>query len=607
MRLEATRNEASLLDEIRLLVEVRAFDEARRIVRQLRGRTPSDPDLIGLQVWIDHRRGAISEALDGWRELHDARPNGNLALVRLAQMRVEAGTPVERGDLPAVRRVLRLIAAGQNDRALAAAAQAGRAAAAAGDGEQRKLLALIEALLHELAGRPAAAAAVLGALGADPAFAHDVDRLSILARVCEQAGDRAGLQAAERVLDFLATSGILSAFPRLRQIRKNLGDEAGARAIEERWEAAFSRRVHRLDPRVRLAAATRRYVDPEVLARLPLPPLESVEHPQERGVRLLLAGDPLAALPLLHASPAWHAAALLRLGEREAAREQAAEALRREANSFHALLLADLVDEGGNVREELLHEARAILRSASTGPALPRVIEARARLASALQLHQEAETLRMRAAAAARRRWPAPGVVRAAAIFAMPGRAIGLCHPVVVRPIETGARREAGRLLDSEIHGVQGRAVRAELRRVFAAVREALEARWPERAEDFDRASWSIHFTKEDEPSGGPSLGLPAAMAFASALLDRPVSEDLIFTGAVSYDAPGLISIRPVGELGRKIEGTLHAGATALVFPATQRAEALSGQVVPPTIAGEVLRPVATFDEAMALAFDEMP
>src|SRR5690606_7608000 len=141
---------------------------------------------------------------------------------------------------------------------------------------------------------------------------------------------------------------------------------------------------------------------------------------------------------------------------------------------------------------------------------------------------------------------------------------------------------------EREIHGASGTGVRAHLRRTFAAVREVLEAKWPERAAGFDRCGWSIHFTKEDEPSGGPSLGLPAAMAFASALLDVALPPSLVFTGAVTYDAPGRLAVRPVGELGRKIEATLHAGASALVFPAAQREEAFSGQVVPPSFAREI-------------------
>src|SRR5690606_34670012 len=114
---------------------------------------------------------------------------------------------------------------------------------------------------------------------------------------------------------------------------------------------------------------------------------------------------------------------------------------------------------------------------------------------------------------------------------------------------------------------------------------------------------WSIHLTKEHEPSGGPSLGLPAAMAFASALLDEPISPSLVFTGALSYDATSILAVRPVGELGRKLEAVLHLGGQALLFPAMQNEEALSGQVVPPSFAREIARPVATFDEALQIAF----
>ena len=111
-----------------------------------------------------------------------------------------------------------------------------------------------------------------------------------------------------------------------------------------------------------------------------------------------------------------------------------------------------------------------------------------------------------------------------------------------------------------------------------------------------------MHFTNEDETSGGPSLGLPAAIAFASALLDAPVSPDLVFTGAISYDAAALLAVRPVGELGRKLEAALHVGAASLLLPAAQAEEAVSGQVVPAAFAREIARPVSTFDEALAIA-----
>lgn len=593
----ATRQRAIPIGEIRLLVETGFAADARALVGRLRALHPEDVELVALQAWIDHRRGAISEALEGWQELSRVRPNGSAAILRLAQLRVEESTAPTRSDLPLVRRAVRLVLAGDLERALLSAQQGAAAARRGGDREQYKLLVLIEALIHELAGRPTAAVAVLTALGQEPAFAHDVDRLAILARVCEQAGDRAGLLAAERVLDFMASSGILSAYPRLLQIRRSLGDEDGLRALEERWEEAFRQRIQRSTPEERLAAATGRYVPPERLRRLLLPAPPAVEDPAERALLRLLYGDGAAAVEALAAVPGWRAEALLSLGRHEEAAAAAAEAVRLQPDLPHALLVARCPSPEPGAQAA----AREILAAATEeGPAHAELLRALARLEELRGDDEAAARLRLRAEAAERRPWPPPGVVRAAAIHQSPGRQSGLVHEIIVRPIRS-RKKDRGKLIDDEIHGDMGRGVRADLRRIFAAVRETLEARYPERAESFERCAWSFHFTKEDEPSGGPSLGLPAAMAIASALLDLPVPPTLVFTGAVTYDAAARIAVRPVGELGRKLEATLHYGGTALVFSAAQREEALSGQVVPPSFAREIATPVATFDEALRL------
>lgn len=601
----AMRREAALddprLDEARLLAEAGFLSDARAAAAALRAERPDDLNALALEAWVDHRRGAISAALDTWRTLHEAAPNGSGAIARIAQLRAEESATLPRADLPLVRRALRFVAAGNHERALVACAEGGAAARAAGDAEQRKLLAIVEALVHELAGRPAAAAAVLTQLGEDPAYAQDVDRLAILARVCEQAGDRQGLQAAERVLGFMASSGILSAYPRLVQIRHSLGDAEGMSAVERSWEEAFRKRIHRLTPEERAAAATRRYVPLDRLRRLVLPPADRVDDVHARAVAALAHGavEPALATPGL--PPAWRAEALLACGDLRGAAHAAAEALRARADLPHALLAARCL--GGGVDGDVLQAAREVLAAANrVGPADPELLRAQADMAAALGDEGEAAQLRTRAEAAERRRWPPAGTVRAAAVYSMPGRQTGLVHEIIVRPVRAPAR-ERGRLVESEIHGALARGVRAQLRRIFAAVRESLAARFPDRAAGFDGAGWSIHFTKEDEPSGGPSLGLPAAIAFASALLDAPVPRALVFTGAISYDAAALLAVRPVGELGAKLEAALHVGASALLFPAAQAEEALSGQqVVPASFAREVARPVATFDEALAIA-----
>ncbi len=603
------RREAALsdprLDAIRLLAEAGFLADARAQAARLRAEHPDQPEPLALQAWIDHRRGAISAALDAWRELHEAVPNGSGAMVRIAQLRAEETGATARTDLPLVRRALRLFAAGHHARVVTACVQGAAAAAAAGDGEQRKLLALIEALVHELAGRPAAAAAVLTRLGEEPAFAQDVDRLAILARVCEQAGDRQGLVAAERVLGFLAASGLLSAYPRLLQIRRSLGDDDGGADLERRWEEAFRNRIHRLTPDERLQAAVQRYVPAQRLRALGVPPPDRVDDPIARPIAALCAGDPGAAIHA--AAPAWRAEAVLAAGDAGQAAHLAAEALRAVQDVPHALLLARCIEAGADAATEIAALALRLLEAGSMpGPGGPELLRARLVMCTRLGRADEAAALRARAEAAARRPWPRAGVVRAAAVYAMPGREVGLVHEIIVRAVQAPAR-DRGKLIDAEIHGELARGVRTQLRRIFAAVRETLAARFPEREPDLDRAAWSVHFTKEDEPSGGPSLGLPVAIAFASALLDVPVAPSLVFTGAVSYDASGLLAVRPVGELGRKLEAVLHVGAEALVFPAQQAEEARSGAVVPPAFAREIAHPVATFDEALSLVLDAAP
>ncbi|HEY0840485.1 MAG TPA: S16 family serine protease, partial [Vulgatibacter sp.] len=207
--------------------------------------------------------------------------------------------------------------------------------------------------------------------------------------------------------------------------------------------------------------------------------------------------------------------------------------------------------------------------------------------------------LRERAAALAENPWPPPGVVRAAAILAFGGKPKGLVHDLIARRIPAEGAG-GGKLAETEIHGELGDGVREHIRRTFAAVRESLAARYPERTEEFDRFDYGIHITKEDEPSGGPSLGLPMAVAFASALLQVRVPSDHVFTGALSYDGAGKLTVRQVGELGLKLKATLHAGARMLVLPAMQLEEATAGVEVPRSIAVRSAMPVSSLDDVLA-------
>ncbi len=600
------------LDELRLLAETGFPGEAKRRVSALLAAAPADLECLGLKARLDHATGAISEAIDGWKLLHDASPHSHAAIYRIAALREEAqgGSPAT--DLPLVRRAVALALEGRHDRALAACAQGRALAASPGDREQRKLLGLLEALLHELGGRLGDAIASLEELGVDPAFSLDIDRLSILARICERKGDRGSILVADRVLSFLAESGKLSAFPRLIELRRILGDEAGGQEVERAFERAFSSRMHWLTPPARLAAAARRYVPVARLAALALPPPETVEAGVERGISLLVRGDPRAALRSLPDDrPAWRAAALLETDSRREALAAAVEAIlaSREPDVPLAFLIASILSTVDCLPAppQAIDRAREALHlHIATSPASPRSLRCLAVLEDRAGAHGEATTLRARAAAACERPWPPPGVVRAAAIYSLRGKSKGLVHDVIARRVPAeGLQR--GRLLDSEIHGCLGEGVRDQLRRTFASVREALVARFPDRAVEMDGWSYGLHLTKEDEPSGGPSLGLPVAVAFASVLLDVRVPSRYVFTGALSYDAAGKLTVRKVGELGHKLKATLHAGARTMVLPASQADEALSGHQVPKAIAAASIHPVGTLDDVLALLLTDSP
>lgn len=602
------------LSEIRLLAEAGFLADARWEAAQ---RGDGEPDRLSLRAQLAHRAGEISEALTCWRELHQQNPHAETAVLRLAALREEEGRSIPgrptHPDLPYVRKALRHVVEGQLERALATCVEGNKMALAAGDGEQRKLLTLLEALVHELGGRLDAAVATLERMGREPAFAHDLDRLALLARICERAGDRAGLISAERVLHFLASSGKLSAYDRLIQVRQMLGDGAGVEQAQAAYEVAFVRRMQWLQPKERLAALPGRYVPRARLAHRELPPIEEAEDSIERGILLWVQGRLDEAERHLVAGPLpWRAALALDAGrvEETLALATAAIEARGVLDAPLAWLLADALaaherafpkrapPEGGAAALSLARSA--LRRGLASGPVDTDLLERLIVIEGARGDDEEVERLRERLRLVREHPWPPPGVVRAAAVYGMPGKVKGLVHDIVARR-RPAARGEGGRLIDAELHGNFAPGTKQLVRRTFAAVREWLLVCRPELRDTVESFTYGLHVTKEDEPSGGPSIGLPVGIAFASAMSGRSVPQEFVFTGALSYDGIGKIAILPVGEIGPKLKGVLHCGARWLVLPSSQRDEALLGAFVPPAIAERSIHLVASFAEAWEL------
>lgn len=472
--------------------------------------------------------------------------------------------------------------------------------------KEPEILGLLGALAHREGAISEAIRhwnALYDALGLPP---HgEVERLRLLATAGEYAPTAEGWVAAARAWAFLARSGKLSAYGRLAQSRRRLGNEEGARRAELAYEEAFRRRMHWLSPHERMAALTRRPLPLQRLRGMELPPLDELVDPLARGIGLLAHGRFRAAHRALAREDAgWRSISLLATEGEEAAR-LAADALldRGELDGPLGFVLAHAlaVAPAARVPRPALELSRASLeRMAAQIPPEEEALFYLGLLAARMGHATDARAHFDRLLALRRRGWPPPGVVRAAAIYALRGRQRGLVHDVIVRRL-TPRHGEGGRLLETETHGEFAPGARAQLRRIFASVREWIIGRHPQHQEAIDAFAYGIHVTKEDQPSGGPSIGLPVAVAFASLMLGRPASGGMVFSGALSYDAVGRIAIQPVGDAGLKLKGALHAGARILVLPSAQREEALSGQHVPRRIAERSVAFVDTLDEALAL------
>jgi ATP-dependent Lon protease len=111
--------------------------------------------------------------------------------------------------------------------------------------------------------------------------------------------------------------------------------------------------------------------------------------------------------------------------------------------------------------------------------------------------------------------------------------------------------------------------------------------------------------TKEDEPSGGLSVGLPTALAFLSVFLNRPVPQDLASSGMLITDAHDVLVVRPVGEAEEKVRGAYNRNLRRMLLPEGNRADLAHGMQVPQPIWEELVSFVPDLDSAVKLVFDE--
>jgi tetratricopeptide (TPR) repeat protein len=631
----------------KVLVELGELVEAEREVAELLDDVPDELTSLNLFAKIKHMKGELSQAVACWAQLHTRSPHNERTVMALASMLELAKSPERSaGEFLAfghdqllrkpaahleLEEVFRLYLARRPDEARAACDRLALKYRGK-DRELFKTAIMAKAWIAELCGELELACVVLEELGRERGFETDTDRVLSLARVYEKIGSPARLERAVHIFRYLDRSfEKLTALSRLGAIWRKLGNEAAARDYDEKYERAFRRRMHRPDEGEIVRAAASRF--------LPLGKLRSIvasdaldadattsreahaRHPREGAIAAALRGALDVAEELFTACG--------ELLDRKYLAELAL--LRGDAPSASEKLLACIAEDPSDVRlvQLALGDARVVASEAAQTRLRDRTL--RARVASALdgalrgeplraatwraraELHamadEHAEARRCfdRADAldeAAARDTHAVGRVLAAAVYHFVGKAKGLVHQIWAdrKPATPG---KGGFLHPDDILGNVTPEMRQGIRNAFFAVREYARSRFPEQTSDILDYDYTYKVTKEDEPSGGLSAGLPTALAFLSVFLQRPVPQDMAFSGVLIADAHDALAIRRVGEAEYKVKAAYNRNLRRILLPRDNRVDILGNPHLPGRISGSLVRYVASLDEAVTLTWGD--
>ena len=623
-----------------VLTELGMLREAELDVASVLERSPEDLDALSLYAKLKHMRGELSLAVACVAQIHARNPApGEVARMHLETMLLLAQNP-ERGagEFLAVGQFelvqkptayLALEAAFQHY--VARRPQEARAACVqvaqryrGSDPAVYRLAVLAEAWICEMIGDLPTASETLERLGRERGYETDLNRLTALASLYERMGSREKLEAAVNIWRFLERSiGAGPVLGRLAVLHRRLEQPEGAEEYERRDVAAFRARMHRPSfadvvevasrdhlplarlralqlrredarPATRRAAAVARALDGdwaaaragfaaegETLDRQYLAEIEDLEHGPERALPLYV--DALRLDP----DDRWNADRVLEIEE-----------------TSHSRRVAELFADA-----RLASRVLAVLEAAvQTHPANPRPWW---RLATFYGLRhggrEERERFLERARSAedaARSRVRVIGRALSAAAYRFAGQTEGLIHEVWAgREMVPWGR--GGALLKEDILGSMTSEMKENVRNTFFAVREFARAKFPHATRDLADYNYSFKVTKEDEPSGGTSAGLPAALAFLSVFVQKPLAQDVAMTGVVVADSHEVLTVRSVGDLIFKVEAACHRNLRAIVVPRGDRAQLEQSSRVPRPVVEETVRYVSTLDEAIPEVFAE--
>jgi tetratricopeptide (TPR) repeat protein len=627
--------EVDPLAHARVLAEVGDLYDAEAEVAEILDDHPEDKSALDLYAKVKHMRGGLSEAVACWARLRTRAAQSGTAQTRLSAMLQLAQDP-ERGagdflavgplqlwrkpaTLLEIEEAFRQFVARRPDNARAAC-QRLAAKHKSTDRDVYRLAVLADAWIAELSSDQDGAVRVLEELGRERGFETDIDRITALARIYQQLGSREQLEKAVHIYRYLEDhTDDVWVLGTLAALCRKLGEATVADAYDRRYLDAFRRYMHRPSFAEVVAAAARRYVPLERLRSLRFaerePPAQPT--PREQGLALALRGDLVGAQALLQPGEDLldlkYLADLAALGgDLEGAARLYVRSLDPELTDVE--VVAWLLDHEGvaddvgdffrrpGVAEGVQKRWESRLRAAPVRGSLWRQLGALYRI---LGRDEEAHRSFERGAVLdeARRRDSQPvGRVLAAAVYHFVGTAKGLIHEVWAgrKPAERG---RGGHL--EEILGNLTPEMKEGVRNTFLSVREFARARFPHRTGDILDYNYTYKVTKEDEPSGGLSAGLPSALAFLSVFIDWPVPQDVASSGVLIADAHDVLVLGRVGEAEYKVRGAYNRNLRLLILPEANRHDLEGSTLVPGGICRELVEHVSKFDEAVTLTLGE--
>jgi tetratricopeptide (TPR) repeat protein len=495
------------------------------------------------------------------------------------------------------------------------------------DHEVYKLAVLAESWIYELIGDLEGASGILEDLGRERGFETDIDRLMALVSLYEKAGTRDRLEAAVNICKYLEQNyEDTEVLGRLTLLYRRLGEREAAVEYEKRHLLAYRRSRHRADLVDLVSVAASRFIPIERLRQIRLPEFSPPPYLSRREEALAgaLRGDIETAKELLSRDgdllDRKYRANLedLSNGTNPGAIELYAGVLKDDPTDIHVISrVLDLQSQSPSpVFEELLRDPKVMATVLETLESAvhttPNDFRLWRRLAALFQI-QRGETPQYRRFAeradalehSSRERSRTIGRVLSAATYRFAGRIHGLIHEVWATR-ELASPGQGGILRRDDILGNVTDEMRGSIRSTFLAVREYAQAKFPHSTRDIFEYNYSYKVTKEDEPSGGTSAGLPTALAFLSLYLQRPIPQDVASTGVVVTDAHDVLTVRTVGDVEYKVDGAYHRNLRTILVPVGNRPILERNSLVPREICDEIVRYVADLDEAARLMFGDL-